>query len=475
MIDGLSVFELNYLLYRCDNEERDANGGSACYHVPGYGDLVYAGLQGFMSVIQNPDSYAYHCLNENLKVGSWALWYTSNRLKRGKLKFVSKWLEERWNEIETLPSHTRPFWFFEVIKYVYGLAVAYIYEKHFKYGDIESYDMPFAFTLTLGSIQMLGESRSGGLPSRCFIDKDNETIASLAAGLPHFSTRHMRCWGRDTFIAFRGFFLHIGLHSHGLDHLVAFASCIYNGLIPNLLDGGNYPRYNSRDATWWWVKALQDYHELHPHVLDVQLRRRFPRSKGYVWCEPDDPRAFSQIATLKDILVEVLSRHYTGIEFVEPRAEEYTELCPEGYIIKSQRDHTTGFLHGGNIWNACTWMDKVGECKATGNYRIPSTPRDGAPIEITALVHRALCWAEQLKLGLDFVSEWRQSIEHSFEKEYLFYDDLSNKMYYKDLVGCENVQHGLELRPNYLIAMVVVNEFFLRLHHCLAKRTRLRP
>ena len=41
----LDLYDLNYVLYRCNDEER-VDGCGGVYGVPGYGDLVYAGLVG---------------------------------------------------------------------------------------------------------------------------------------------------------------------------------------------------------------------------------------------------------------------------------------------------------------------------------------------------------------------------------------------------------------------------------------------
>ena len=38
-----------------------------------------------------------------------------------------------------------------------------------------------------------------------------------------------------------------------------FASAFRHGLIPNLLNSTNNPRYNCRDAVWFFIKSIKDY------------------------------------------------------------------------------------------------------------------------------------------------------------------------------------------------------------------------
>jgi len=61
-----------------------------------------------------------------------------------------------------------------------------------------------------------------------------------------------------------------------------------------------------------------------------------------------------------------------------------------GFQIDLQLDPSLGIIIGGNPFNCLTWMDKMGSSSKSGNKGIPATSRDGAPIELTALVKYCL-------------------------------------------------------------------------------------
>lgn len=86
-------------------------------------------------------------------------------------------------------------------------------------------------------------------------EKDN--VATLAAGLPYFCVGWLRSWGRDTFISIRGLLLLTGRFVEAKSIIIQYAECLRHGLIPNLYDNGNNPRYNCRDAVWWFLQCIQ--------------------------------------------------------------------------------------------------------------------------------------------------------------------------------------------------------------------------
>ena len=482
IITSLELSELNILLYRCEAEESDSTPINGTYDLPNYGKLTYAGIAGFHHLIEEIYRKANnnHPLVKHLIDGSWAMYYCSNRIKaRGSdpLESLSKWMESRWLIIESFPVWHRPRMFFDVINALYEQVLYHIFTNVF--GNDLSSSSFFIKQLALGAVQLLGRVHSTGL------SPNTGSIVSLAAGLPHFSTHHMRCWGRDTFIAFRGLFLRTGLWQEARNHLIAFASCCFNGLIPNLLDAQRFPRFNARDATWWWAKAIQDYWLMAPDgkdVFDFKVERRFPvkYSKqgipNFTYCHFTDPLAYSETTDIRQILQDVLQCHADGISFTEPNAGPSLDpvMQSPGFQIDVSVDWNTGFIHGGNKYNAGTWMDKMGESKRSGNFGLPTTPRDGAPIEITALLASTLHWLSQVDPS-SFVlvndkkiqlSHWSHLIHSSFDSHYFIPTDpkedaayhlnpfvLVHRGYFKDLVGGHCQRAPYQLRPNYLIAM----------------------
>jgi glycogen debranching enzyme len=69
IIEKLNPVTLNYVLYRCKEEE------GSIYAIPNYGELVYGGLQGIASIL---DSVSFsndlgHAICCNLRNGKWLM------------------------------------------------------------------------------------------------------------------------------------------------------------------------------------------------------------------------------------------------------------------------------------------------------------------------------------------------------------------------------------------------------------------
>src|SRR5207249_3118483 len=80
---------------------------------------------------------------------------------------------------------------------------------------------------------------------------------TIIAGYPWFTD-----WGRDTFIALRGLCLATGRFDVARDILLAWASVVSEGMLPNRFsDHGEQPEFNAVDASLWYVIAVHEYLE----------------------------------------------------------------------------------------------------------------------------------------------------------------------------------------------------------------------
>ncbi|CAR27542.1 hypothetical protein ZYGR_0N00230 [Zygosaccharomyces rouxii] len=484
---GLDLIALNSVLYHSDQEENDITDGSTgSYDVPNFGKLIYCGLQGWISVLRGIvfSNDLAHPLSENLREGTWALDYLVGRLDHYRhepgVAAVQDWLRSRFDRIKQLPFYLRPSYF--------ALTVAIIYDTC-RLRAVQL--MPtmigkstlFVQSLAMTSIQMVTRMKSTSI-------YPDHLVPSMAAGLPHFSTGWARCWGRDIFISLRGLLLTTGRFDIAEDHILAFAKTLKHGLIPNLLDSGKNPRYNARDAAWFFIQAVQDYIDIVPNgesILQKKVTRRFPLDDTYV--PVDDPRAFQHTSTIEEIIYEIFSRHANGIKYREANAGPQLDrvMSDQGFNVEVHVDWSTGFVHGGSQFNCGTWMDKMGESERAGSYGVPGTPRDGAAVEIIGLLKSSLRFVNELsKKGLFknievkrengsqiTFQEWEELVQNNFEKKFYIPEDpkddekydidsnlVNRRGIYKDLYHTGKPYEDYELRPNFTIAMTVAPELF---------------
>ena len=146
----------------------------------------------------------------------------------------AKWFKERFDRIKaSVPPFLRPKYFTIVISEAYKASRRAVIEQC---SEFVSSGHSFTHDLAMVSVQMHGLVKSASIDP-------GKAVPSLAAGLPHFTAGWARCWGRDVFISLRGLFLTTGQFEPAKKHILAFASVLKHGLIPNLLDSLRSPRY----------------------------------------------------------------------------------------------------------------------------------------------------------------------------------------------------------------------------------------
>ncbi|KAJ3269829.1 hypothetical protein HDV01_000877 [Terramyces sp. JEL0728] len=522
-IEPLTSAEINIVMYRVGSEEFDTIKESE-YEVPGFGKLSYCGLQGFVSALAcvATSNDLGHPMCDNLRNGPWMMNYIISRLKKylpmfPKLQKILDWLSYRLDLVANLPLAFKPK-YFTIVVFVAYEAIKYhslllLNSKILKKIDLKNMDsnQKFAVQNIMTSYQLYGSVKTTSLVPNNYplplhhpdekVEKW-ENLSSLAAGLPHFSTEYCRVWGRDVFISIRGLFLLTGNFKAARAHLIAFGSTLKHGLLPNLLDHGIFPRYNARDACWFWLSNVVEYcteSEEGLDFLNVQVARRFVPLPQYRNTDKDtnidvqddfipytDERCYKYTNTIGEICHEILERHGNGVEFREWNAGSNLDhaMRDEGFNISISTDWETGFVKGGNRWNCGTWMDKMGDYEHAGTRGVPATPRDGSPIEIIGLQKYFLNFASKLpekhwkwkgiavKGKWITYKEWNDKVQDHFESEFyvpledsekyhLERPDLVNKRgIYKDCIATSVPYTKYQLRPNICIAMVKSPELF---------------
>ena len=129
----------------------------------------------------------------------------------------------------------------------------------------------------------------------------------------------------------------------------------------------------------------------------------------------------------------------------------------------------------GNQFNCGTWMDKMGSSSNAGNRGVPATPRDGSAVELVGISRFVLAWlikanssskypfdGVELEDGEKFTwIDWAQKIDENFEKHFWIDESSSESPHinkrniYKDSLNSSTPWTDFQLRPNFLLAIVL--------------------
>jgi predicted glycogen debranching enzyme len=216
-----------------------------------------------------------------------------------------------------------------------------------------------------------------------------EDGTTVLAGYPWFAD-----WGRDTMIALPGLLLATGRFDEALQVLSVFASYVSEGMIPNVFDDyTNEPKYNTVDASLWFIHAAHEY-----------------------------ARLSNDSETFKKLLL--------------PACQAIVEGYKRGTRYNIHMDPGDGLITQGDANTQLTWMD----ARCDG---ISFTPRQGKPVEINALWHNALVLLGETELA--------HKVADSFKKVFW----ISPFRGLCDVV--HDNQRDTAIRPNQIFAVSLPN------------------
>ncbi|MBV6517650.1 MAG: glycogen debranching protein [Candidatus Brocadia sp.] len=245
-------------------------------------------------------------------------------------------------------------------------------------------------------IATLAESLSS--VSDSFIVQRADDKKSIIAGYHWFGD-----WGRDTMISLPGLTLVQGRFEDARKILLSYAQYVDEGMIPNRFpDYGEYPEYNTVDASLWYVHAVYQYAQCTKDLKTIQK-------------------------DLFGVLQEIVAYYEKGTR----------------YHIHMDAD---SLIYAGAEGVQLTWMDaKVGDWVVT--------PRKGKAVEINAL------WYNALKI-MSFLAR-----EMNLHGEKMRYDTLAEKVHasFQDVFWYNEGQYLYDsvdgeirssvIRPNQIFAV----------------------
>jgi predicted glycogen debranching enzyme len=237
---------------------------------------------------------------------------------------------------------------------------------------------------------------------RHFLCLNRDNNLSIIAGYPWFGE-----WGRDTMVSLAGLTISCEKIDKGIEILKSYASYIKEGLLPNTLGGTQgFESYNSIDAGLLYTRAAQQVWQAVEESGNSKYKKEF---KEHIF------------PALEKIL------------------KAYLENMVPGLFINN-----LGFPEAGNSDTQLTWMDAT-------SYGKPVTPRNGSPVEITAMFYNALKFYLQLlsfygKESSRKAEDATLLIEKNFLNSYL----VKEGGYIADVVGIS--WQDKSVRPNMLFA-----------------------
>eukprot|EP00792_Barthelona_sp_PAP020_P002306 TRINITY_DN13774_c0_g1_i1.p1 TRINITY_DN13774_c0_g1~~TRINITY_DN13774_c0_g1_i1.p1 ORF type:complete len:1451 (+),score=388.30 TRINITY_DN13774_c0_g1_i1:36-4388(+) len=461
---NLSTEVITKLLYGAKSEG---------YEIYRFHDIepVYHGIAGWYLLLKDLITRGEMggSVMDNLRQGPWAYDFVIGIVKEANCKELLPVIEGLKHARE-VPAYLGPRNLWIVVKYCYNQLTKDFFKKLPDWIN----KSPTISAVSLMHMQLISSDKS------MIAGTD---IPSMSAGLPHFASDWARCWGRDTYLALPGLCLATGKFATARQILLGGAAVEYRGLIPNLIDEGRNPRYNARDATWFYLRALMMYIRCAPNGKSI-LKEKVP--------ECMDSYITSHVGmTVEDVVQSIMQNHANGIVFREHNAGPKIDcrMKHEGFDI-SIKLKSNGLLYGGSSHNCGTWMDKMGESERFGTNGLPATPRDGAPIEVSAALAYVL--RELIRFydagiykndgvitghGKKSFHEWFSRICESWETTYwiplspaadkLYNIDknfVSVRGYYRDTSGSSSGYSDYQLRCNVSVAMAIAPFLFNSTH-----------